>query len=1198
MFGKVAGFEFRYQIRQPVFWISTGIFFLLTFLSVAVDAITVGGDGGGMHRNAPYQVVQTQLIFAIFFMFVTTAFVANVIVRDDETGFGPLLRSTRITKFAYLYGRFTGAFGAAMLAFLTVPGALALGAAMPWLDRETLGPLIPQAYLFGYLVMALPVVFLTSALFFALATITRSMMWTYVGVVGLLVVWVVATIALDRPEYEKAAALWEPFGAAAFGVATKFWTVSERNSLVPALEGALLWNRVIFTSLGFAVLALAYPLFGFQSAAQSGKRARTQKLAAAAAPEAPPPPLAALPRPTFGRATAWAQLMVRTRLDMAQVFGSPAYVVLLAIGLFNSMGALWFATDASRFGGVIYPVTRALIMPLLGSFSIIPVIIAIYYAGELVWRERERKTHEIVDCTPVPDWAFVAPKILAIALVLISTVIVSVIAAVLVQTLKGYFDFRFDRYLLWYVLPISVNLTLTAVLAVFLQAVAPHKFIGWGLMMLVVVAGMTLPDAGFDHALYIFGGGFLGPIVPLSDMNGLGRFWIGAWWIRLYWSAFCLILAVLAYALWRRGTESRLTPRLARLPSRLTGKAGMTAAVGLALFVGSGGWIYYNTNVLNEYRTEKSDERWLADYEKTLGSLKDLPRPSIVSMDLDVRFWPREPRAVTKGRYLIENRTGETLRELHLAFDRDVRIVSVSVEGRLVRNEERFNYRVYALDTPLLNGARRVFTFETERRQLGFRNRGDERRVVANGAFLNNTEIAPFLGVEAGGFLQDRAVRRKLKLTPIDIRPPSLDDVGARRFNAFRRDADYTTANISVETDDDQLAIAPGRMVGELVSGGRRKVRFVAESPGLPFYSVQSGRYAVSSQRYKGVDLAVYYHPEHPWNVERMETAAKVSLDYMQAEFSPYQFTQLRFLEFPAYANFAQSFANTVPWSENLFFIANYADPEKVDMVTYVGAHEIGHQWWAHQLIGANQQGAAMLSETFAQYSALMVMKRIHGEDQIRRFLKFELDRYLRERGSDVVDEQPLMRVEDQPYIYYNKGGLVMYRLQHEIGEATVNRALRRLLARFAFKTAPYASTRDFVDILNEEAPDRKALISDLFEKITLYDIRTTGMTVKKRADGRFDVTLKVTARKMYADGKGVETEAPLAETLDVGLFTAMPGKKGFDRGNILLFERRPIRSGTQTLTFVVDKAPRYGGVDPYNFLIDRNSDDNVSQVG
>jgi ABC-2 type transport system permease protein len=105
-------------------------------------------------------------------------------------------------------------------------------------------------------------------------------------------------------------------------------------------------------------------------------------------------------------------------------------------------------------------------------------------------------------------------------------------------------------------------------------------------------------------------------------------------------------------------------------------------------------------------------------------------------------------------------------------------------------------------------------------------------------------------------------------------------------------------------------------------------------------------------------------------------------------------------------------------------------------------------------------------------------------------------------------------------------------------------------------------------------------------------------MTVKKRADGRFDVTLTVEAKKVYADGKGKETTAPMAEMLDVGLFTAMPGDKTFDRSKVVIMQPRMIRSGTQTLTFTVDKAPTYGGVDPYNYLIDRNSDDNLLKAG
>jgi aminopeptidase N len=1214
MFGKIAGFELRYQLKSPVFWVVAVIFFLLTFGVTTISQIGIG-LGPSDHRNGPYALAQNHLIFSLFYMFVTTAFVSNVVVRDDETGFGPILRATRLTKFDYLYGRFLGAFAAAAISFLVVPLAVFLGSMMPWVDSEMLGPNRLDAYVFAYVVLALPTVLLTSAMFFALATVTRSMMWTYVGVIAFMVVWVVANIALGKPEFEHAVALWEPLGGSAYGLISKYWTVSERNTLVPPVDGVLLFNRVFVLILSAVFLVAAHFGFRLQAAELSGKTKnarRRQKLAEAVAAEAPPTVLTGPVSPSFDANWAWAQLVARTRLDMGQVFKSPAYFVLLALGLFNAAGALWFATDETSYGGAIYPLTRVLLNPLIGSFTLIPVIISIYYAGELVWRERDRKTHEIIDSTPVADWAFIAPKVAAISLVLISTLLVSVLAAIVSQLAHGYANLELDKYLLWYIAPMSVNLILLAVLAVFLQVLSPHKFVGWGLMVLYIVAGMTFANLGFEHRLYNYGGGGLvGPITPTSDINRLGKFWIGAWWTRVYWGAFATGLVVLGYALWRRGTETRLWPRLKRLPSRLTGKAGLTFAVAAVVFVAVGGFIYLNTNVWNPYRTRIDNEKWQADYEKTLLRFENTPQPKIVAMKLDVDLYPHDPSVHTKGVYTLENRSGQILKEIHVRFDRDLKVKGLSIEGaRSKQTFDRFNYRIFAFDTPMKPGERRMMSFITQRAQDGFRNRGDDTRVVDNGTFIDNTEIAPMLGMSRDGLLQDRAKRRKYGLPP-ERRMAKLGDIPSRQFNGLRHDADFVSSDITVTTEADQTPIAPGYKVSDYTSlqsdrlkgpvkddSGRRTARFVTEAPILPYLSIQSARYAVARDRYKGVDLAIYYDPHHPWNIERMKTGMKASLDYYQANFSPYQFRQLRFQEFPGYADFAQSFANTIPWSENLFFIAKYDDPEKIDMVTYVGAHEIGHQWWAHQVIGADQQGGTMLSETFAQYSALMVMKRMYGEAQIRKFLKFELNSYLRARGGDPLEEQPLARVENQPYIHYRKGSLVMYRLQHEVGEETVNRALRKLIADHAFKGAPYPTSLDFLAALRAEVPaDKQALITDLFEKITLYDLKTKTAVTRKLPDGRFETVLTVEARKLYAQGRGQETAAPLDEVMDVGLFSLEPGKKGFGDDKVLAFERRRIRSGTQTLTFVTKVAPKVAGVDPYNIVIDRNGDDNTIKV-
>jgi aminopeptidase N len=170
--------------------------------------------------------------------------------------------------------------------------------------------------------------------------------------------------------------------------------------------------------------------------------------------------------------------------------------------------------------------------------------------------------------------------------------------------------------------------------------------------------------------------------------------------------------------------------------------------------------------------------------------------------------------------------------------------------------------------------------------------------------------------------------------------------------------------------------------------------------------------------------------------------------------------------------------------------------------------------------------------------------------------------------------------------------------LKEVVGEEVVDRALAQLLQRHAFKVPPYPNTLDFLAILREQAgPQHDALIADLFERITLLDLKTSAAEARKRADGRFDLTLTIEAHKRYADGKGQETEAPLDEEVEVGAFTAEPGKAGFGPDSVLTMARQRIKSGSQTVTLTLDKAPAWAGIDPYNKRIDRNSEDNLKAV-
>ena len=263
----------------------------------------------------------------------------------------------------------------------------------------------------------------------------------------------------------------------------------------------------------------------------------------------------------------------------------------------------------------------------------------------------------------------------------------------------------------------------------------------------------------------------------------------------------------------------------------------------------------------------------------------------------------------------------------------------------------------------------------------------------------------------------------------------------------------------------------------------------------------------------------------------------------------------------------------------------------------YVTAHEMAHQWWGHQVIGANMQGSTVLMESLSQYFALMVMEKEYGRDKMRRFLKYELDGYLRGRGGELIEEQPLARVEGQQYIHYQKGSLIFYRLRDEIGEEALNLALKRFLEDKSYQQAPYTTTKELLEYIRAETPkDKHALLSDMFEKIVFYDNRVTEAKAVKRADGQWDVTMKLHLAKIEVDGKGKETPRAYDETVEIGIFARAPGAKEKDE-KVLLLEKRTLQGSDPSITITVKDKPFDVGVDPYNKLIDRVSKDNRKEV-
>jgi ABC-type transport system involved in multi-copper enzyme maturation permease subunit len=1198
-FAGIVRFELGYYLRRISTWVYFLLFFALGFLLVQLaggtwDSVQVAlsGSGGNVYVNSAYSVAASVATLGIFGVLVTAALLGNAVFRDFDTGIHPLFFTTPVSKRAYLGGRFTGALLVNAIVFTSIPLGLLVGSLMPWLDAERLGPVHASYYWHPYLVFILPNLVLTGAIFFSLAAATRRMLPNHVGGVFLLVGSLVSSQYLSELENRTRAALIDPFAAGAFDVVTKYWTPAERNVRLVPLDGILLANRALWLAVGLAIFALGYARFRFAHQASEGRRR-------APAPAEAPRERVAVARPAvhreFGAAAQLRQYLSLVRRSFWGIVGNRYFFAIAGAGVLF-MGLMARDVD-TLFGTTTWPVTYVVLDALGSLFAIFMLIVISFYAGELIWAERDVRLNQVFDATPVRSWVPLMAKWTALALMLVVLQAVVLVTGVATQALKGYYHFELGLYLRELYGLQLVSFLLLSAFVVLVHVLVNHKYIGHLIVVLFLILTSFMGQMGLEHALYRYNSGTPG---PYSDMNGFGPWITPFFWLKGYWAAWALLFAVASNLFWVRGQETGAAwrVRLARL--RFTRPALSAAAVAAVLVLGLGGFVFYNTNVLNEYRTTYREEERTAEYERLYKRYENAPQPRIVGVKVDVEMYPSRRDLRVTGRYRLANRTGIPIDSLHLRVPSSAEILALKpgVAAERVLSDPEHGYYVYRLARPLQPGDSTTLDFDVWYRTHGFANAVElqKTQVVANGSFVTSGRF-PAIGYDAGSELSDDQTRRKHHLPEKERMRPVNDPVG-RRNTYISNDADWVDFEATVGTAADQIAIAPGYLQREWTEGGRRYFHYEMDTPILNFFSFLSARYAVRKDRWNDIAIEIYYQPGHEYNLDRMVAGVKKSLEYYEKNFGPYQFRQVRILEFPRYATFAQSFANTIPFSEGIGFIARVKDPaEDIDYPFFVTAHEVAHQWWAHQVIGGNVQGSTLLSEGLAEYSALMVMEREYGRDQARRFLKYEMDGYLRGRAFERKKEVPLLKVENQPYIHYQKGALAFYALRDYIGEERLNAALRDYLNEVKFQHPPYTNSLELYRHLVAATPDSlRYVLRDLFETITLYDNRATSATSKKLPDGRYEVTVRIEAAKLRADSLGNENPVAMNDLVDVGVFLANPEKES-EPGAPLYLEKRRIRQGEQTVTVIVDREPARAGIDPYHKLIDRNGDDNTVAV-
>ncbi len=1204
---------FRYEFTYLVRCVSTWLYGLV-LIAFAMGMSGLISPGDGVYPNNTFLITSIAVLGGLLWLVMGATVAGEAAARDVQTRMSPLTYTTPISKLHYLGGRFMAAMAGNALLVLLLPLGLLLSFYLPGMEEEPLQPFRPWHYGSIYFMIVLPGAFVATALQFSFAALSRQVMTSYGASLLLALVAQILAVAVAKLFGNwDLVKLLDPVGVAGIvGNELQTWTPSEKNTRLVTLEGMFLWNRVLWIGVAVGALWFTYLRFGFTHRVSSGRWRHFEWRSMAPSRTTAEPAIgraAAIRVPSvsrsFGFATwVWQTLRIagvsfvriaRHPMGLPLVGAMALALVVFADRIMVELGIPLLPTTQQLVGYLTAPINK-----INTPWVVIPLLI-MYFVGELIWREREAGLSDIADAAPVSDWVLIIGKFLGLGLIILVWMALLMAGGIGMQLSLGYDNHQIELFVQVLFGLQLLDYLLFALLAVVVHAVVNQKYIGY-LLVLLLFSFMAFPSSfGVEHNLLIFGAD---PGWWYTDMRGFGstlRPWL---WFKAYWIAWALLLTVVARVLWVRGREHGLQHRLRVVRHRFTRSSTMVALLGAGLMLVLGSFIFYNTNVLNEYLTSSGLLEQKVDYERRYGRYRNTLQPQLTATRLRIELYPDRKAAEIQGTYTLVNKEPVPIDTLHIGNLSGAASVEVKfnrpASPKLV--DHALGHRIYRLEHPLRPGDSLRIHFTVHYRSLGFRQNGTEELVVKNGTYFTNYDLLPAIGYQRQRELNDAVLRKKYKLA---ARPalPFLYDQEARK-KPFSTDQAFFEAIVG--TAPDEVAVAPGTLQrtwtegpstcsGQAPSSGsgqeRRYFHFKTSTSIGGEYSILSGRYAMQEKDSNGVAIRIYYHPGHTLNVGRMFRSAQASLAYYTEQFGPYPYGNLTIVERAGGGGGATADAGIIYYGETYALMNPDDGSEGFDLPYYILAHEVAHQWWGlARLTPAHVEGAGVLIEGLAVYSGMQVLAKAYGDGHLRQYIDALHASYEMPRSLATAS---LLRA-NEPFLYYRKGGLALHALSEYLGKKKVNGAMRELLRKRSSGAITAPTTLHLYGELQRVTPDSlHYLLHDLFVGNTYWRLKTKKLTAEQTKTGHWEVTLRVEAQKLTVDSSGQEEEVSMQDWLEVGLY-----EEGKGLNKPLYLRKHRIRSGEQTIRVTVPRKPDRGGIDPNHLMIDLRYDDNMRQTG
>lgn len=1156
MLKKIFLYELKYWLKKPVIYLYLIVFTGIAFLAVVGTAglFDPVPTSSKIERlvNSPFEINYMLQYFCKLLLFLLPAIIGATIYKDYKNNVHSVLYSFPIKKTDYLLGKFLSSLSLVFIIALSVGLAMLIAEHIPGLHETKIGTFNVNAYLQALFVFILPNLLFYGAIVFAVVTYFRNI---YAGFVVLIILFFIQNIT-ENIFSGQFIALFDPFGQNTVSYETQLWSLNDKNSLMIPVYETVLYNRLIWLAISSLIFVYAFIKFAFREQPISTllknktnkkkTKLNTGNLLNIALPKV---------KYNFSTREQLRYSWLLSKVNFLTIIKSWMFYIIIAFGILALLFAVGKVTNNSEM--TILPVTNIILTIPAFFFTTIIMLLTFIYSGMLVHKDQNSNMNQLVDASPISNFALLTSKVIAIIKMQALLLLIMMLSGIIIQIYNGYYNFEIGLYVFHLFVVQFSGLIIWALVSIFVHSILKNTYLGIFTLLLGWFGISGLKQVGVNSRLVLFN--FSEPM-QYSDLNGYANQLQPYFLVKGYWLIFTLILLLMAYLLWNRGVNQSYKERVFLGKQNFKKGLKIVFSISLIAFIASGFTIYsaeQKSKELTSKERNKAFNKFETDFSKYA---KIENQPKIKDIDLNIAIYPKSNTLNIDGNYILVNTSKTAIDTLLIktGFDEITDFV-ISKPSKIIDKDTYVKFTVLKLEQSLLPNDSITLSFSIKNKENTlFENNSN---ILNNGTFFKN-DILPRIGY----FLNS------------SNKHPS--DTSATKKHYYSQDSDAISLKTIVSTSNNQIALAPGYLIKEWTDDNRNYFEYKTDSKIKNSLSFSSGEFEIEKEKYYGVNLEIYHHKNHTYNLTKMKAGLKAAIDYNTRNFGPYQFSEARIIEFPiTEGTYASVMANSIPTSE-MRFIANSTNDEKIDISFYTIAHELTHQWFGNQLVPADALGAIMLSESITEYISLNIYQDVFGKDKAEQFLKMQHDRYLKGRTRETDTEPPLYLVKSgQQYLAYGKGTIAFNTLSHYIGKEKLHKLLKEFLNDFKNQAASYPTSIDLLEKMKKSTPDSlQYLIEDYFETVTFYDAKINSVTSSLN---EVQVDFEYSKYRNNLKSKLL----PINDFIEIGFFD--------ENNKLLSIKKIRVNNKENIKKFKLTEKISKVVIDPNYLLIEKNIDDN-----